>query len=220
MTPTNLSPAAQIIYNIVRSARVGTSFSEIEGALRFTGHDPAGDLGMFATAWSNVYMWIGINADFIAWMHELTEADLVHFHPTSPLIYAYDGGALPDMPLVTELPPAGGGFDEPHWLPLVVNFGPPAAFDSPMSTTSGDLPHALYRFYSDDEVLLYVGLTMDPSKRWKAHGKEKPWWFDVKNITIERFKSRGDVEIAEIAAIKAERPLYNVQHNRSQQAAP
>lgn len=76
-----------------------------------------------------------------------------------------------------------------------------------------DVVHALYRFYGVGNRLLYIGLTLNPGSRWKDHAKGKPWWHEVRNITIELHPSRAAVEIAEKAAIKAERPLHNVVHN-------
>jgi len=82
-----------------------------------------------------------------------------------------------------------------------------------MTATVVACHHALYRFYDHREVLLYIGLTMDPATRWKAHSKQKPWWVEVTSIRIEHFPSREAVKAAEIAAIKAELPLYNVVHH-------
>ncbi len=75
-------------------------------------------------------------------------------------------------------------------------------------------PHVLYRFFAADDTLLYIGLTVNPGTRWTAHSKDKPWWLDVAKVTVEHYPSREAVEAAEIAAIKAERPLHNVAHNR------
>lgn len=72
---------------------------------------------------------------------------------------------------------------------------------------------ALYRFYDAEGVLLYVGITMNPAQRWKDHSKEKPWWVDVAHITLEDHSDREAVELAERAAIRRERPRYNVVHN-------
>lgn len=71
----------------------------------------------------------------------------------------------------------------------------------------------LYRFYDADNVLLYVGITMNPSQRWKSHSEEKAWWFDVATVRSQRFDSREEVLKAERQAIRSERPLHNVVHN-------
>lgn len=75
--------------------------------------------------------------------------------------------------------------------------------------------HALYRFYSTTGELLYVGITLDPGARWKAHSKDKPWWADVARVTIEEHPDRVSVLEAERTAIIAEKPLHNVVHNTS-----
>lgn len=78
-----------------------------------------------------------------------------------------------------------------------------------------DVPHALYRFWSEDGVLLYVGITQNPGARWKAHSKDKPWWHEVWIVTKENHPSRDAVERAELAAIRYGRPKYNVKHNNT-----
>lgn len=82
-----------------------------------------------------------------------------------------------------------------------------------MTAPTSDLensPHALYRFFDTEGRLLYVGLTVDPGNRWKAHSKQKSWWPDVRNVTLEWFSTRTEVTAAEKAAIQIERPAYNV----------
>lgn len=74
--------------------------------------------------------------------------------------------------------------------------------------------HALYRFWNADDQLLYVGITLNPGARWKAHQYDKPWWSNVARITIELHPDRAAALASERAAIHAERPLYNVVHNR------
>lgn len=75
------------------------------------------------------------------------------------------------------------------------------------------MSQTLYRFYDADGALLYIGVTMDPPVRWKAHADVKEWWATVRNIKMEPFETRTEVLAAERAAIKAERPRYNVIHN-------
>ncbi len=71
--------------------------------------------------------------------------------------------------------------------------------------------HAVYRFFDANGALLYIGLTVDPGARLRAH-RSKPWWFDIVRIEIERHETRQAAAIAERAAIKAEEPIYNVEH--------
>ncbi|MFD7705663.1 GIY-YIG nuclease family protein [Streptomyces sp. NPDC059786] len=69
---------------------------------------------------------------------------------------------------------------------------------------------ALYRLYDDTGRLLYIGITYRPEARWKAHAATKTWWPDVASKVTEWHATRLLAEAAEVAAIKAELPLYNV----------
>lgn len=84
---------------------------------------------------------------------------------------------------------------------------------------STDRAHALYRFYADAGALLYVGITLDPGSRWRAHRDDKPWWQQVTKITIEVYRDRASVLEAERRAIVDERPKYNIVHNTSRPQA-
>lgn len=75
-------------------------------------------------------------------------------------------------------------------------------------------PQTLYRFFTEPGALLYIGITGDASTRWKAHSREKAWWLEVSYIRVEHYETREAVEAAEKAAIVAERPAWNVTHNR------
>ncbi len=72
------------------------------------------------------------------------------------------------------------------------------------------MPHVLYRFYTATGQLLYVGITMNPAKRFKAHRGQKDWWSDVAGITIEHYATRQELANAERRAIQVEHPLHNV----------
>lgn len=76
--------------------------------------------------------------------------------------------------------------------------------------------HVLYRFYSATGQLLYVGITMNPSTRFKQHRKTKDWWGEVIGITLEHYESRDELARAERRAIQVERPLHNVIHSKVQ----
>jgi predicted GIY-YIG superfamily endonuclease len=75
------------------------------------------------------------------------------------------------------------------------------------------VPTALYRLLDDHGTLLYVGITDSPERRWVQHAGEKYWWPSVADRSIRWFPSREQALIAEAAAIRAERPIHNVQHN-------
>lgn len=87
----------------------------------------------------------------------------------------------------------------------------------PRDDVSNGDTHALYRFYDATGQLLYVGITADPGSRWRSHAREKPWWHQVAHITLEAHPTRETVLDAERAAIRRERPLHNVVHNRDAQ---
>jgi predicted GIY-YIG superfamily endonuclease len=69
---------------------------------------------------------------------------------------------------------------------------------------------ALYRLYTNEGALLYVGITRDPEARWKAHAATKAWWPDVAHKEVEWHADRLLAEAAEVAAIHAELPVHNV----------
>lgn len=73
--------------------------------------------------------------------------------------------------------------------------------------------HVLYRFRDSDGVLLYVGITKNPPARFAQHERDKFWWSQIADISLQHFPSRLALLEAERIAIENERPLYNVQHN-------
>jgi hypothetical protein len=90
----------------------------------------------------------------------------------------------------------------------------------PQPTSLADRPTALYRFFDADGRLLYVGITFAIRQRWYAHAQEKTWWPQVAHKQVEWLPNRYRAAKAEIAAIKAERPLYNVQDNDAEHTTP
>lgn len=72
-------------------------------------------------------------------------------------------------------------------------------------------PTALYRFYDADGRLLYVGITFALKQRWRMHRQEKEWWPLVAANQVEWLPDRWQAMTAETAAIKAEKPLFNIQ---------
>lgn len=75
------------------------------------------------------------------------------------------------------------------------------------------MQHALYRFFASDGALLYVGLTCRPEGRWPKHVEGQPWWTEVARIDLQTFPDRAAVALAEAAAIRLERPRYNIHFN-------
>lgn len=75
------------------------------------------------------------------------------------------------------------------------------------------VPTALYRFFDTDDQLLYVGISSNPSIRFRDHGRSKDWWSEVASITLEHWPSRQAALDAEKQAIISERPRWNAAHN-------
>lgn len=70
----------------------------------------------------------------------------------------------------------------------------------------------LYRFYDQNERLLYVGISGNPGRRFHEHSKDKGWWAQVARSTMEHHPTREEAAAAEVAAIITERPLHNIVH--------
>ena len=73
----------------------------------------------------------------------------------------------------------------------------------------------LYRQFSKEGDLLYVGVSCRIPQRIKEHSKHSPWWDDVAKIDVEHFESRDAVLDAEKRAIQTESPKFNIHHNCS-----
>jgi hypothetical protein len=72
----------------------------------------------------------------------------------------------------------------------------------------------LYRFFSSEGVLLYVGISSRVEHRFSCqHLFEKDWWVEVERATFEHFEYREHAEAAEVKAIETEVPVYNIAHN-------
>jgi hypothetical protein len=71
----------------------------------------------------------------------------------------------------------------------------------------------LYRFYSQNGTLLYVGISLSAIGRYSHHRKSASWWLEISRIEVINYPSRKLAEDAEIMAITLERPLYNKEHS-------
>ena len=69
---------------------------------------------------------------------------------------------------------------------------------------------ALYRIFGGEDVLLYIGISKNFGARWSAHGRTQPWWPQVERRTIVWYDTWAEAKAEETAAIKAERPRYNI----------
>lgn len=79
--------------------------------------------------------------------------------------------------------------------------------EMPMGTT------ALYRYFDDQDRLLYVGITSDLTIRTRNHMKASDWMDFAVRSTIERYASRPEAEAAEHKAIAEETPIFNARGN-------
>lgn len=76
-------------------------------------------------------------------------------------------------------------------------------------TTADTRTHHVYRLFSAEGVLLYVGISMNVGERFKQHRGEKAWWPDVDHWTIQDAPTRADAFFLEADAILTEHPLHN-----------
>lgn len=69
--------------------------------------------------------------------------------------------------------------------------------------------YALYRAYSADNELLYVGMSARVLGRIAEHKESKDWFRETARVDIVWFATKEEVVGAEAYAIKSEHPLYN-----------
>ncbi|MFF8297720.1 GIY-YIG nuclease family protein [Streptomyces globisporus] len=89
----------------------------------------------------------------------------------------------------------------------------------PKAPTGPGVRTALYRLRDAAGQLLYVGISEDPLRRWPEHAKDKSWWPEVASFSQEWHDDRLHAQAAEAIAIRTERPLHNVAHNKRRPAA-
>lgn len=84
----------------------------------------------------------------------------------------------------------------------------------PARPTGWATPVCVYRFYNSAGLLLYVGITGSPEIRFGAHRAKAAWWSqaDLSRTSIFWRESQGHAEAEEVAAIIAERPVFNIAH--------
>ena len=71
-------------------------------------------------------------------------------------------------------------------------------------------PTLVYRVFSHDGTLLYIGSTIDLEGRFVRHSTHSGWFREVRLITIEQHPALEAARAAEDAAIVAEDPKYNI----------
>ena len=73
---------------------------------------------------------------------------------------------------------------------------------------------AVYRLFDAHGTLLYVGVTSDPLRRWAAERYAHEWWAAVVQHKCEWYDTRKLALAVEAQAIRAEKPLHNVDGRR------
>lgn len=67
---------------------------------------------------------------------------------------------------------------------------------------------ALYRFFTAEGALLYVGITCNLKQRLAKHALEKLWWHQVARMTVEWRATRVEALQAEEVAEREEGPRF------------
>lgn len=73
-------------------------------------------------------------------------------------------------------------------------------------------PHAVYRIFDAEGGLLYIGTSPNPMNRMHDHASRKVWATRIASVRVEWFTNKADAMAAEITAIAAEGPEWNVHH--------
>lgn len=72
----------------------------------------------------------------------------------------------------------------------------------------------VYRCYSADGELLYIGSTSDLDQRMEGHQYTSFWRAHVARVRIQIAPDRFTARAIEAAAIRGENPRFNIQHRR------
>ena len=67
----------------------------------------------------------------------------------------------------------------------------------------------LYRHFSQDGTLLYVGVSLSAVARLSQHGEQSPWFEEIARVEVDNFPDRETALKAERKAIETENPKYN-----------
>lgn len=68
----------------------------------------------------------------------------------------------------------------------------------------------VYRVFNADGDLLYIGSTIGIEWRMKAHERNTRWWAVADRFEFEHFNTEAEARAAEVAAIGAEFPRWNI----------
>lgn len=70
----------------------------------------------------------------------------------------------------------------------------------------------LYRGFDADGTLLYVGISIAPTRRFADHKRGAPWFDAITTLTLVHFATKEEAITAEAEAIREERPAFNIAH--------
>lgn len=68
----------------------------------------------------------------------------------------------------------------------------------------------LYRIYTADHELLYIGITDNITRRLGDHSKQQPWWATAHHYQLDAHPTRFAAETAERQTIRDEHPQHNI----------
>lgn len=72
----------------------------------------------------------------------------------------------------------------------------------------------VYRCFSADGQLLWIGSTVNLRQRILTHQSRSPWWGNVADVKKSPQPDELTARLVEAQAIRAEKPLRNKEHNR------
>jgi predicted GIY-YIG superfamily endonuclease len=72
---------------------------------------------------------------------------------------------------------------------------------------------SVYRYYDENNVLLYVGYTTQGPKRNHQHASDKTWWPFVARQEVDHYETVDEAKKQEVQLIRHYRPPFNKQHN-------
>lgn len=74
--------------------------------------------------------------------------------------------------------------------------------------------HIVYRFFDEDDALMYVGLTSNMPARLASHRTQSWWASRITRVRLQVFPTPEAAADAEAQAIRAEHPRFNLRHSQ------